>query len=240
MILAVDAGNTRVKWGLWHDRGFVARGSVLTADAAALANALQGLARPRQTIGCNVAGTEVAARIEAALVPGELSVRWVQSERRQCGVTSGYAEPAQLGADRWCALIAARMRLTGPSLVVNAGTAVTIDALTGDGFFLGGLILPGMALMADALARATAGLPRQTGRLETFPTSTANAIHSGALQAVCGAVERMAQAMSAAGHPQPQLVLSGGAAETLAPLLARPAVVAPDLVLEGLVAIARA
>jgi type III pantothenate kinase len=238
MILAVDAGNTRIKWGLWHDSGFSARGSVLTADASALASALEGLARPGQAIGCNVAGAAAAARIESAL--GGLSVRWVQSARSECGVTNGYSEPAQLGADRWCALIGARMRFTGPSLVVNAGTAVTIDALNGDGLFLGGFILPGMALMADALAGATAGLPRQAGRLETFPTSTANAIHSGALQAVCGAAERMAQAMSSAGHPQPHVVLSGGASETLIPVLGRPATLAPDLVLEGLIAIARA
>ena len=68
---------------------------------------------------------------------------------------------------------------------------MTIDALTADGEFLGGLILPGPELMAEALATGTAGLPRQPGQFEVFPTSTANAIFSGALQAVCGAIERI-------------------------------------------------
>ena len=238
MILAIDAGNNRIKWGLWHDRGFVARGSVLTADAEKLADALHALARPARAIGSNVAGVNVGRSIEAALAPWKVQVRWIESQRSECGVTSSYSEPRQLGTDRWAALIGARANFTGPCLVVNAGTAVTVDALSADGVFLGGLILPGMRLMADALAAGTAGLPRQPGHFEVFPTATVNAIHSGALQAVCGAIQRMAQAMTATGHPDPRVIVSGGGAEAVVPLLGRSVTHAPDLVLDGLLAIA--
>ena len=240
MILAIDAGNTRIKWGLWQDRGFVAQGSVLTARAADLADALHMLPRPQQAVGSSVAGDHAKAQIEQALAPWGIAVRWIRSRASECGVVSGYAEPGQLGSDRWAALVGAHARRDGACVVANIGTAVTIDALTADGRFLGGLILPGLDLMAQALAQGTAGLPQQPGRFELFPTGTADAIHSGALQAACGAIERMQQAMIDAGHGQPQILLSGGGAHLIAPLLRRPAALAPSLVLEGLIEIARA
>lgn len=239
-ILAIDAGNTRIKWGLWEDRGFIAQGAVLTAHAAQLADALHMLARPQRSIACSVASVQVRTQIEQTLAPWGGGPQWVVSRREQCGVVSRYATPEQLGADRWAALIGARVRHAGPCVVVNAGTAVTIDALTADGEFLGGLILPGPELMAEALTTGTAGLPRLPGRFERFPTNTANAIYSGAVQAVCGAIERTQAALVAGGHTEPQIMVSGGSGELLAAHLGRPVTSLPDLVLEGLVAIARA
>jgi type III pantothenate kinase len=239
-ILAIDAGNTRIKWGLWEDRGFIAQGSVLTARATELADALHMLARPQCSIGCSVTGAQVREQIERVLAPWGGGPEWVVSRREQCGVVSRYAVPEQLGADRWAALIGARVRHAGACVVVNVGTAVTIDALTPAGEFLGGLILPGPELMTEALAAGTAGLPRQPGRFEVFPTDTANAIFSGASQAVCGAVERIERSLVAAGHPEPQIIVSGGSGDLVIAQLGRPVILAPNLVLEGLVAIARA
>ena len=238
-ILAIDAGNTRIKWGLWEDRGFIARGAILTAHAEQLADALHALARPRQSIACSVASMQVRTRIEQTLAPWGGGPQWVVSRREQCGVVSHYAVPEQLGADRWAALIGARARGPGACVVVNAGTAVTIDALTAQGEFLGGLILPGPELMAEALSAGTAGLPRLPGRFEAFPTGTANAIFSGAVQAVCGAIERIERNLIAAGQAEPKIVVSGGSGDLVAARLGRPVTSAPDLVLEGLVAIAR-
>lgn len=240
MILAIDAGNTRIKWGLWEDRGFLAQGSVLTARASELADALHMLARPRTAIGASVAGAAVRTQIEQVLAPWGVAVRWIASSAAACGVTNAYREPTQLGADRWAALIGAHARFPEPCVVVNAGTAITVDALAADGRFLGGLILPGIELMAGALARGTAGLPQQPGGFATFPSSTGDAIHSGALYAACGAIERMQRAMCAAGEDAPRVVLSGGAAHLIAPLLEPAPAAAPALVLEGLIEIARA
>lgn len=240
MILAIDAGNTRIKWGLWQDRGFVAQGSLLTARAADLADALHMLPRPQRAIGSSVAGEAAKVHIEQALAPWGIALRWIRSQATECGVSSGYADPGQLGSDRWAALVGAHARRSGACVVANIGTAVTIDALTADGRFLGGLIVPGPDLMAQSLAQGTAGLAHQAGRFEEFPTGTANAVHSGALHAVCGAIERMQHSMEAAGHGPPQVLLSGGGAHLIAPLLRPPPALAPSLVLEGLIEIARA
>ncbi len=237
MILALDAGNTRIKWGLWAG-GFVAQGSIPTAYADRLFDALHMHARPRRAIASNVAGDPVRRQIEQSLQPWGGTVQWVESSAERCGVRNGYAVPGQLGTDRWAGLIGAHARAHGDVLVVNCGTAVTVDALTADGAFLGGLILPGIDLMGQSLARGTAGLPLEEGAFEVFPRSTANAIHSGALQAVCGAIERMRTAF-VAQREQVGVIMSGGAAHRIAPLLAPAPVLAPSLVLEGLVEIAR-
>jgi type III pantothenate kinase len=236
MILVIDAGNSRIKWGLWEDRGFVAQGAVLTGRADDLADALHSLARFTRAVGSNVAGTAVQMQIERVLAAWGVRPQWIRSQARQCGVINGYADPAQLGPDRWAALVGAHVRFDEACLVVNVGTAVTIDALSAEGQFLGGLILPGIELMASALSTGTAGLPREQGCFEEFPKSTANAIHSGTLHGICGAIERMERALASTG--QVRIVMSGGGAEVVAERLGRPLTVATDLVLSGLVAIA--
>src|SRR4029077_13157335 len=102
-----------------------------------------------------------------------------------------------------------------------------------EGKFLGGLIVPGLDLMASVLARGTAGLPRAPGVIAQFPESTADAIASGAMQSVCGAIERMERALAERGA-EPQILLSGGAAQAIRNHLGRPVRLVPNLVLEGL------
>lgn len=235
-ILAVDAGNSRIKWGLW-DGGWLRQDSVANGDAPLLVDTWEALARPRHVIASNVAGARVRKWLNAWARTQGLTVRWVTSQPEQCGVRNRYREPAQLGADRWAALIAARYLAGGAALAVNAGTAVTIDALTQEGEFLGGLIVPGLDLMAAALARRTAGLPRAAGTIAQFPGTTADAIASGAMQSVCGAVERMERALAERGT-EPQILLSGGAAQVIRNHLGRPSRLVPNLVLEGLRVIA--
>ncbi len=109
------------------------------------------------------------------------------------GVVNGYDNPAQLGADRWAALIGARGLHAGPALVVMAGTATTVDCLDAQGVFRGGLILPGLDLMRRSLARNTAGLPEACGGYRVLPTNTDDAIVSGCIAATVGAIERMAK-----------------------------------------------
>jgi type III pantothenate kinase len=234
--LAFDAGNSRIKWGLW-DGHWSRQGSVPTIEAALLADAWQALDTPRQVVASSVAGVEVGQWLDAWARGRGLAVRWVASQREQCGVRNRYHEPTQLGADRWAALIAARHLAKGSVLVVNAGTAVTIDALTQEGEFLGGLIVPGLDLMAEALARGTAGLTRAGGVVAEFPRNTADAVASGAMQSVCGAVERMERLLAERGA-KPQILLSGGVADAIHAHLGRPAQVIPNLVLEGLRVIA--
>jgi type III pantothenate kinase len=178
----------------------------------------------------------VEAQLEAFAKTLGVSLSQVRSQVRQCGVTNGYESPAQLGADRWSALIGARGLHSGASVVVNAGTATTIDVLDPDGSFRGGLIMPGLELMRASLARNTAGLPLAQGSFRELPRNTDDAIVSGCINATLGAIERMFQKIENA--PEPLCLLSGGASESLAGALAIPHRVVPILVLEGLARIA--
>ena len=233
-ILALDAGNTRIKWGVHDGRGWRARGAIDTSQAASLGQALGAAGPFDRAIACNVAGAEVRARIEEAC-----GASFLAAAREQLGVRNGYADPTQLGADRWAALLAAHQGGKGHKLVVNVGTALTVDALTASGEFLGGLIVPGPALMRRSLDRGTAGLRLTEGRFETFPRSTPDAITSGALQACVGAIARLGKAMASQGAAPDRIILSGGAAGEIEAMLPYPHTHRETLVLEGLVLAAR-
>lgn len=240
VLLAIDAGNTRIKWGIRRGDAWAQRDSLPTAEAARLADRLEASPRPQRAIATNVAGAQVESQLENACRRLGVPLLMVRSERERLGVTNGYGEPSQLGADRWAALIAAHHLRAGHKLVVNAGTALTIDALAGDGRFLGGLIAPGPALMRRSLDRGTAGLRLTEGAFHDFPRSTPDAITSGAIQAGVGAIVRMRDAMASQALAPGIVVLSGGAAPELAPHLPLEFAIHENLVLDGLALLARA
>jgi type III pantothenate kinase len=244
-ILAIDAGNTRVKWG-FHDGGeWLARGAVDTAavvDREILGDVVHALEISHAVIS-NVAGPLVAKAIAGQLHHLAAPISIVSAQAQQCGVVNHYDNPAQLGSDRWAALIAAHAAAKAeprPQLVVMSGTALTVDALTADGHFLGGIIVPGLMLMHHALNRGTAQLPAANGEYQTFPGNTPNAITSGALEACAGAVERMHARLAARTGATVHCVGSGGAMAALAPRLPFPVLINDNLVLDGLLIIVNA
>ena len=237
-VLAIDIGNSRIKWGC-HDRGrWVDLGFADHDAAPVLASAWARLPRPAHAIGSNVAAASVARDLGGLLEAHGIPVRWISSKPTQCGVRNRYLDPSQLGTDRWAALIAARAMHRGACVVVAAGTAVTVDALSADGDFLGGLILPGLSLMSAALARDTARLPRDPGIYTDFPNATADAIATGVVDAVAGAVERFARRLREQVGTPVTLIGTGGAIGSVAPHLAHDVRVVENLVLEGLLIIA--
>ncbi|MCX7164273.1 MAG: type III pantothenate kinase [Betaproteobacteria bacterium] len=228
MILCLDAGNSRLKCGLFDGSGWRMQGAL---DYQAFDDLVAELPQmPARIVACNVAGEPMRLRIEALAGSLGIALDWLTSCAAACGVSNGYDKPAQLGADRWAALIAARALQAGPSVVVMAGTATTIDALDGNGVFRGGLILPGLSLMRAALAGNTADLPYADGHYKSLPTNTDDAIVSGALHATLGAIARIHQTLGA----DAVCLLSGGAAPALAPQLDLPHRLTDNLVLEGL------
>jgi type III pantothenate kinase len=238
-LLAVDAGNTRIKWGLFDAGRWNPCGALPTADAARLAQAWRDIGAPI-AFASNVAGPEVERHLRQACEARGCALTVIASQPEQLGVTNGYRDPGQLGSDRWAGLIAAHHGHRGHKLVVTAGTALTVDALTAEGRFEGGLIVAGPALMRRSLDRGTAGLRLTEGTFGPFPKSTPDAITTGAIHACVGAIERMRAAMAGRGTPADLIVLSGGAANELAPHLPGTLAVAENLVLEGLRLIARA
>ncbi len=236
-ILAIDSGNSRIKWGLHESGRWLERGAVETAQADELAGAVWRLTPPDRIVVANVAGDEAAARIAEALGVFEPPPLWIVSRIEQCGVRSSYARPDQLGPDRWAALIGARALHDGPCAVVNAGTTMTVDALSAEGIFLGGFIVPGYDLMRQSLARNTALLKSQDGSFRFFPDNTGDAISSGAANALAGAIDRMIRYMTQTGEGDAATLLSGGSAAMLEPLLTLRVQVVDNLVLEGLICI---
>jgi len=239
-ILAVDAGNSRIKWGVHDGSAWVTQSWVGTAEAARLAELWGGFEQPAVLIASNVAGDKVAGELRKAAQSLNAPIELIASRAQQCGVRSSYDDPSQLGPDRWAALIGAWHLCGGPSVVVNAGTTMTVDALSRDGVFLGGVIVAGVDLMREALARSTAGLKKQEGRYTFFPATTADAIMSGAVNALAGTIERMQRFMHEAGEANPRVVLSGGAAAAVEAVLNGAVEVVDNLVLEGLLRIALA
>ena len=232
MILLIDAGNSRIKWRLQcASKGRVeAEGALVHDDIDRLASLRPQALSAARIVGSNVAGTTVAEHIARAL--GTEHIDWLRPGQQACGVRNLYEHPLQLGADRWAALIGARAVHAYASVVVMAGTATTVDLLSASGDFLGGLILPGVELMQQSLARGTAELPSASGKFRLQPRCTLDAIRSGCLQAQAGAVERMFRQI--ATQPDALCLLSGGAADGFAELLDIPLQRIDNLVLHGL------
>jgi type III pantothenate kinase len=237
VILAVDAGNSRIKWGAHDGRNWQRRGWAATTDSAALGREWSSLETPKRIVVSNVAGTAVRRELEQLFSPWLAEVCWVAAVAEQCGVRNGYDQPAQLGSDRWAALIAAWRRCGRCCVVVNAGTALTADALNDDGEFVGGLIVPGLVAMQRSLAANTAALQMMPGAYADFPTKTADAIFSGALCAMAGAVEKMVAALSRKLGHMPDCLVSGGNAELVRTRLSVAATIVDNLVLDGLIEI---
>lgn len=242
MKLLIDAGNSRIKWALVRGEDSLCSGDLPTvqaerlsqaiADQLALGNPGTGLHDIQQIWASNVAGEDCARHIRNIGSGGSGQIHFVVARESQCGVHNGYSNPSQLGSDRWAALIAAWHLVQGACLVVNCGTATTIDTLSGQGEFVGGLILPGVELMQHSLVAATDQLQAAPGEYARFPQNSADAIYSGAIQASCGAIERQYDLL---GDDSVTLVLSGGAAGELQPCLDRDRFGAPPRIVDNLV-----
>lgn len=231
MIIAIDIGNTRIKYGVHDGANWVARAALPTPEATRLLEIAAHWPAEADIVACNVAGDAIAQTVEHAL-QDRYAVRWLRSSRQAGGVQSSYEQPERLGADRWAALIGARARCSSDCLVVCAGTATTVDHLDANGVFRGGLILPGVDLMRASLARNTAQLPFAEGAYRDEPRSTVDAIVSGCLYAQLGAIERMFARLS--GVPDATCLITGGAAARIVPHLSIPVHLTENLILEGL------
>jgi type III pantothenate kinase len=239
MKLLLDLGNTRLKWAMATADGWSARGAVAWDDdvAAALIPAWKALPSPLRIFGSSVVDAAREAQLEAvASSVFARDIAWVRTPAEACGVRNAYAEPQRLGVDRFLAMVAAHAAGYAPCVLAGIGTALTLDALTADGQHLGGLIAPGPLLMQQSLLGATARVrPDHPGAIRNVADNTADAVVSGCWHAVAALIERFAKniASQSPGDTQ-RLLLDGGDADALLPLLGVPAELAADSVLRGL------
>ena len=231
-MLLIDAGNSRVKWvmvegGMWSQQNVLEN-----THAAGLGMAFLELLPPDRILISNVAGESMAQLLSAACAAWHCPIEFIVAKVTQCGVRNAYEHPTQLGSDRWAALIAAWHQERASCLVVNCGTATTVDALSAEGEFLGGLILPGVDMMRSSLAAGAAQLAQTEGIWREFPRNTADATFSGSIQATIGAIRLQFEALAMRGDVR--CLLSGGAADKVQPHLKLPSVRVDNLVLRGL------
>lgn len=254
MKLLIDAGNTRIKWALVNTTEWLCSSVLPTAQADKLAQHIAdhlkyetGLQDIQQIWVSNVAGDRIAQHIRKIGADKSIQLHFIVAKESQCNVHNGYLQASQLGSDRWAALIAAWHLVQGKCLVVNSGTATTIDTLSEHGEFIGGIILSGVELMQRNLVGATqlslmeGQMELTQGKYAPFPLTSADALYSGAIQASCGAIERQYGLLN---DNNAFLVLSGGAAGLLhshlnQKLFIMPPRVVDNLVLQGLLLIAQ-
>lgn len=247
--LALDIGNTRLKWAQYAapqpGAALLSEGAEFLENIDKLAEGpWSGLRAPTHVLGCVVAGDAVKRRVQEQMELWDVTPQWVVSSEYEAGLRNGYDHPARLGADRWVAMIGGyhRMLTQGPPrpmVVVMVGTAVTVEAVDAHGKFLGGLILPGHGIMLRALESGTAGLHVPTGEVREFPTNTSDALTSGGTYAIAGAVERMVQHLRAHCGAEPHCIMTGGAGWKMAPSMSVPFELVDNLIFDGLLQMAQ-
>lgn len=256
MRLLIDVGNSRCKYARVDEGAVVFCAALPTADVGhRLRRSLGEHLRqaPQSVHVASVAGDECDARVaqavRAAFADGAPDPVFLSPALPACGVTTRY-RAGQLGADRCLALIAARRRCNRSCIVADCGTAITLDYLDGDGVHHGGVILPGTELLHDALRRRTHGLRQAVSATaseddasrdgaskdDIFATATDEAVAAGCRRVLDAGIESIIRDMRAQRDADAPLVLTGGAARTLA--VFGNCVAAPNLVLEGIAIVA--
>ena len=242
--LLLDVGNTRLKWGVLDDdnirrTGHIALDRIRDQGLGALTAKLPR--RVDAVFASNVAGKSFGTRLSGVVgMHCHCDVRFARTERRGWGVTNSYRQPRRMGVDRWVAMVGAWAEMQASCLIVDVGTAVTIDVLDDDGVHMGGQIIPGVATMAQSLSSATSDIPlvrasakRSANDLEMFGRNTAAAVREGSQNAVTGAIERALRTLQANGY-KPTIILTGGDASRILKSLDGAPLHRPHLVLQGL------
>jgi type III pantothenate kinase len=238
MNLLVDLGNARIKWARAQTGSWQAAAALLgDKPLDELFDSLWAdMSLPQKVVVACVANPKILQAMDRWLL-GHV----VKAQRELLGVKNHYREPITLGADRWAALIAAHHMSTRPVSVVDCGTAVTVDALSAQGDFLGGVILPGLRLLRSSLVGATQEIREINGDDTTcLGLSTADAVAGGSAFGLAGALERIITEQAKQLGKGFQVLVTGGDAVRVLPRLQVevPVEHVPDLVLRGLALIA--
>lgn len=242
MNLLVDLGNSRVKWAVSTPNSW-RLGSVPAHDIpAALDMNWPDLPVPTKIVIASVADQERCGVLTQWIARRwSLAAKLLEPQREQAGVKNLYRDPAQLGADRWAALIGARQMTQTAACVVDCGTAITVDALSPDGEFRGGVILPGLALMRRSLAQGTSGIVVASGDDSScMSLSTADGVAAGTLFGLAGAIDRLILEQRRSVGRELSVFVTGGDAPIIAAKLQSAFTEVPDLVLRGLARVAEA
>lgn len=241
MNLLIDIGNTRIKSALSGGRGLSEQTSSVWRDKSPseVFARLWSNVSPERVIVSNVAGDRLAEQLQSwCEKQGWSKPEFAKSEARTGDLICAYPKPSQLGVDRWVAVQGALTLTSSAALVIDCGTATTVDLVTSTKIHRGGAILPGISTMRQALAGGTANLDVPEGQVTAYADNTQDAIAGGTAYALAGAIDRLAfEAKGLCDEPMINII-TGGEAELVRPLLNISTQLSVDLVLLGLEAIA--
>jgi type III pantothenate kinase len=247
MILVIDVGNTRLKWAWLTTTGLSDQQAVVHRDAkpgiwtSALFESGQ---HPNRVLVSNVAGPAMAKTLtRLAKKAFHVAIEFVTAASEYHGLTNGYLDPSLLGADRWLALIGAWTKARSALCVVDAGTAVKVDGVDATGRHLGGLIVPGIYMMREALMNnssdiADAAMNSTPSLAGVLANNTIGAVSRGAVFALAGMADRAAEVIEQSTGTRPELFITGGDAGMISGTMRARGEIVPDLVLQGLAVIA--
>jgi type III pantothenate kinase len=241
MQLLVDIGNSRIKWSTQEELRLGCSEHGASQDLLQIMQTRwSGLHRPVKVWVASVAKVDVVDRLCAWVreMWGLSPIR-VQAVHSQLGVVNGYTDPVRLGVDRWLALLGARAISARANLVVDCGTATTVDTMDAQGRHLGGVILPGMRAMREVLVRNTAiRVSGEAVEYSLFAKDTPSAIASAAVIATSCLIRQAAKQLQDRTGSEVGCILTGGAAAELNGMLDLEVRREPNLVLNGLARVA--
>lgn len=242
MNFLIDIGNTRVKWA-YCDAGQLTETKALAHEAFFqwLDEPTTVAVRPERVVVACVGREALRERLRQYCERAwALNCELITTRAQGSGVVNGYQEPQRLGIDRWLALCGARARTRDACLVIDAGSALTVDLLTADGEHQGGLIVPGLQMGMMSLLAGTGKVrfresdSRLPGAGDLLGRDTESAVQYGVLWSATSLIERVrAKEEARLGRPL-RCLLTGGDAPLLQNYLAGQYQWAPALVLEGL------
>jgi type III pantothenate kinase len=238
MNLLIDCGNSFIKWALATDESFIIESSCPSKEVLSLHDIWKRYDAPVRVIVSNVAGESIASEIRKIVTSlWELDVEFIVSSKNCCGLTNSYHKPEQLGIDRWMAMVAAYQMTHSTVIVIDCGTAVTIDLVNEKGLYLGGVIMPGLSSAFQSLGADTdaVGVISDT---ETFTRTTAQsteeAVQAGVLYGLAGGIERVVREHELLADKAASVFITGGDTESLTPYMRISTILQTDLVLQGL------
>jgi type III pantothenate kinase len=236
--LLVDCGNSFIKWALVTDEPAIEESRCLSVEASSLHELWKNYDTPERVIVSNVAGQQFASEISrAAELLWQRGAEFVVSTQNCCGLSNNYQQPEQLGVDRWMAMLAAFKLTQNPVIIVDCGTAVTIDLVDEKGAFIGGVILPGLntafkSLRADT--NAIEEISRELNDACPVAQSTERGVATGVILGLAGGIERVVTEQSSLVKTLPAVLLTGGDAMKLMSYMTIAVDYQENLVLQGL------
>jgi type III pantothenate kinase len=247
MILVIDVGNTRLKWAWLTSTGLSDQQAIVHRDAKPgmwTSTLFDSGQRPNRVLVSNVAGPDMARTLSKMTKKiFKLDAEFITALPEYHGLVNGYLDPKLLGADRWLALIGAWTQVRSALCVVDVGTAVKVDSVDAAGHHLGGLIVPGIHMMREALMSKTSEIAKaaehSTPSLAgVLANNTIGAVSRGAVFALAGVADRAAEIVEQSTGAKPRLFITGGDAGMITGTMRTRGEIVPDLVLRGLAVIA--